>query len=102
MAYPRNIQPTETWLVGIMLNENTIMSRRTTPPRVDGSNTFTKHPPCARQVTWANLHPLSYHSYGPTKFFRLYLDNIPTGNGPMDILFGKFALISFTNLRFFD
>ena len=52
MAYPRNVQPMETWFVGIMLNKNTIVPCRTTLPRVDGSNTFTKHPPCAGQVTW--------------------------------------------------
>jgi hypothetical protein len=56
MAYPRNIQPTETWCVGIMLNKDTIVSSRTTPPRVDSSNTFTEHPPCPRQVTWGIIN----------------------------------------------
>jgi len=56
MVYPCNIQPTETWCVGIMLNENTIMSCRTTQLRVNGLNTFMKHPPCARQVTWGIIN----------------------------------------------
>ena len=56
MAYSCNIQPAKTWFVGIMLNKYTIMSRRTMPPRVYGSNPFTKHPPCARQVTWGIIN----------------------------------------------
>ena len=39
-----------------MLNEDTIVSRRTTPPSVDSSNTFTEHPPCAWQVTWGIIN----------------------------------------------
>ena len=52
MAYSCHIQPTETWFIGIMLNKNTIVPRRTTSPGVNGSNTFMKHPPCAGQVAW--------------------------------------------------
>ena len=56
VVYLHNLQPMETWFVRIMLNENTIMSWRTMPPRIDSLNTFTKHAPHARQVTWGIIN----------------------------------------------